>query len=403
MSETAYRLDKPKFPWLMLAFGLPFLLGGIMALSIFGKSIIGPLDAADWSPHKAKVIAYHLDSQSSSEGGTTYKAKGEFEYEWEGRRYTSQKIDFSIGYDSFKDYHKGIITQLRNAKNNKNYLRIYVNPKNPEQAVMLRRIRWKMFIFFIPFVTLFPLVGAGIIIGSLIGHRHDKAEYLQSIQHPLKPWKWQKKWQTGIIKSQSKFDFYTIFAGALFWNLISWPIAILMSNTILENTPKGPELLALFVLLFPIIGLFLVKETYKAYKQWKYFGDTFLKLKSFPTRDSANFEVIMNITHSPPPDLVFEATISCVKIISDKDCGTKENKVWKESFLIPSSDGSLGSSPYELPIQFKNFPEHLPNSSITKTLPSYRWEMEIKATHNDIEFDQTFEFPVFSNDTSQDR
>ena len=391
MNGTHLTAPKPKLSWLMIVFGGFFLLAGILSISTFSKSVSEPIRAISWTPHKAKVLSGALDHKYDSEGGSTYRAVGVFEYVWQGRTFTSEKLDFSVGYDGQRAYHKGIVRQLKSAKANKRYLRIFVNPDQPDEAVMLRRIRWDMVIFYIPFVTLFPLFGLAVILAAIWAFREERSEYAASLRFPHEPWKWTRRWSNGVMKSDAKADFLSKSALALFWNLLTWPIALVMTDTSWSGTPNS--VWRYLIYLFPLIGIGLVHWAYKAFKQWQYFGTTALTLETFPGRQGETFKAVMSVVHTPPPETEFELTLECVRFKSDGD-ETREIGLYKSTQRRKASAGDLAAQPYLLPIEFE-LPGGLPDSDIAHPVERIEWRLKVKAKAGKVDFQPSFELPVF--------
>lgn len=392
MNGTYLTAPKPKLSWLMIVFGGFFLLAGILSFSTFSNSVTEPLRAISWTPHKAKVVSSSLDHRYDSDTGTTYRAVGVFEYVWKGQTFTSEKLDFSVGYDSQKAYHKGIVQQLESAKANKHYLRIFVNPDQPDEAVMLRRLRWEMVIFYFPFVTLFPLIGLAIILGTIWAYREARSEYAVSLHFPQEPWKWKRGWSNGVIRSDAKVDFWTKGLLALFWNLLAWPIAAVMTDTSWSGTPNSAWRYLIFI--FPLIGIGLVFWAYKAFQQWQYFGATALMLETFPARQGETFKAAMSIVHTPPSETEFELTLQCVRFESDGD-DTREIVLHESTKIQKASEGDLTVQPYQLPIEFE-LPSDLPDSDITNSTERIEWRLEVKAEAGKVGFKPNFELPVFN-------
>lgn len=391
MKDFNQKTQNAKLSWLILIMGSIFLLSSVFSISNFSKFVTGPLHASSWTPHQGKVLTSHLDHRNDSDGGTVYRAKGEFEYVWKGQIYTSDKLDFSVGYDSHKAYHKGIVSQLRHAKSNKNYLRIYVNPKNPNEAVMLRRIRWGMVVFAIPFVTLFPLIGIFLIGGTLWSYRVNKVENKLKDENPLEPWKSRRLWQGGIVKSEAKEYFWSLLGVAVFWNLISWPVTAIMTNTGWSGSLKSDWRYLLFI--FPIIGIGLIYWAFKAFRQWQYFGSTTLTLKTFPGRQGERLKCVMNILDTPPPTTQFELKIRCVQLFSDGD-STREDVLYEDKQILSAAKGNLGTQPYTLPIEFE-LPRNLPDSDLNVSSDPVEWHIIAQAEAGKIDFKQRFQIPVF--------
>ncbi|MBB6428964.1 DUF3592 domain-containing protein [Algisphaera agarilytica] len=152
-----------------LFFSLFFFVGAGFGWFMFARPAIKLLDAQDWPSAPATVTSSDLESHSDSDG-TTYKIKISFAYEYNGRRYTSDTYDFfsfmsSSGYrgkrDVVDDHPVGKQTTC------------YVNPKNPDVAVLHRGWSNNLWFGLIPLV--FVLIGGGGMIAMLWGGSRGKS------------------------------------------------------------------------------------------------------------------------------------------------------------------------------------------------------------------------------------
>ncbi len=370
-------------------FLIPGLFMGAWQLSLISKSI----KSKSWETVPAVVMSAELDRSRTSEGGTTYKAKGLYQYEWGGRKYESDSLFFSKSYDSDRKYHNSIVTQLRNSKRSNRTIEVKVNPKRPDQSVAFPALRPKMMMLMSVMSVLFSSVGGGIIWMTLWAKRAEKRELSRQHIYPGEPWRWKDNWQTPEVKSSSQASFYGALFFAAFWNLISWPITILSFDEIISDKNR----IALVVFLFPIVGIGLAHWAFRSWQQWKKFGHTRFVAETYP---SALGHALVGsvVMPTPPSGTKFHLKLNCIRKEesgSGKNRTTRDNILWQDEQFITSENSS--SPEYRLPVFFK-LPNDLPQSTMDDEDDHVVWRLTAEAETAKAKFDQSFDLPVFDPD-----
>lgn len=87
---------------------------------------------------------------------------GSYAYSFAGRSFNSTRIGLNDGSstDNIDDWHQTWYQTLTDAKNNERTVLAWVNPDQPEHALLDRNVRWPMVFFQLPFALLFTAVGA---------------------------------------------------------------------------------------------------------------------------------------------------------------------------------------------------------------------------------------------------
>lgn len=227
------------FSWFGLANGTPALV-----------KLVGQwFQARSYVPVPAYVQSTELKRFKGE--ATTQRVQASFAYRYKSLPYVSNKVSASALADNFDSYHRTTHARLRQAKEAGEPVTIWVDPAHPQHALYERAFRWKPALFLLPFAVLFPAIGLGAWWGIWwvwFGKR--------DAGHTLKP---------GQLRGQSspaRLAPLAVTLVALFWNLVSWPVATLF-------VAQAGEVLSYWmylVLLFPLIGLGLV---YVAVIMWR--------------------------------------------------------------------------------------------------------------------------------------
>ncbi len=115
-------------------FGGLFALFGLVAGVFAVKNLLGWWDAKDWESVPATVLAANLHI-SEGEDGPTYRAEGEYRYQWSTDTYQNDKISFSSGSDNIGSFHHDAYDKLKQHLESGEPIRAWVNPDDPTQSL----------------------------------------------------------------------------------------------------------------------------------------------------------------------------------------------------------------------------------------------------------------------------
>lgn len=237
-----------------LLFALVFTAGGVVAgvLPMY-KQFSGWWKAGSFVPASAMVVSAELES-GSSRRSATYRVQAVFSYDYQGNNHISRRIGLDDGgFDNIGSYHTDIHEQLSKARDSLSPVTLWVNPQQPDEALYDRSLRWMKVIFLLPFAVLFPAVGLGAwwVIWR-IWRKNDTSPILL---------------QSAFGNSQTAFasNSHQVIQGgggglihiaimSVFWNLLSWPIAIIFFS----SATATPWWALVLVSIFPAIGLVLL-------------------------------------------------------------------------------------------------------------------------------------------------
>jgi hypothetical protein len=206
-----------------LVFAIPFGGVGVGASWVVVKMIQDGHRAEDWVRVQATVDSW-------SRGSIAYHYKfGDATYQ--GDRLGVNPIG---GKDNIDSWYSDMASMISDAKSGRKPLMVWVNPENPTESMVDRTIRWKLVAFALPFALGFGGVGVGalwVLVRMLFARSGTDAVAAAAPSGVLGLW---------------------IFT--FFWNVISFPIAIVV---VPDAVAKG-EYAVLFVLLFPLIGVLML-------------------------------------------------------------------------------------------------------------------------------------------------
>lgn|GEM_PF-1880182 len=143
ISTTGYSSRTVRGKGLIIAMIIWFLI----SFSFIGISLINIIKGQEnesWPSVDGIILFSDIDRSSGSEGGSTYGAKITYKYNLNGINYTSDAI--SCGYAYSSDY-SAAYQLVENYPVGKT-VKIYYNPNNPPEAVLIKGIDIASWIFF---------------------------------------------------------------------------------------------------------------------------------------------------------------------------------------------------------------------------------------------------------------
>src|SRR6185437_5524862 len=231
---------------------------------------------------------------------------------------------------------------------------------------------------------LFMCVGGAIIALGVAAMRAGRYTSTAQRQVPDEPWRWNKKWATGVIPDDSGVSNLTIWLFAIFWNAISFP-------TVFIALKKGDAGNAIWlVLLFPLIGIGLLTAAFYATAQrWKY-GRCELELETMPGRiggwiaGTIQTSTVMDVSGG------IKIALKCVNRVTaggGKNSGTSEYVLWQEQQTLAGKLPRLGSG-LGLPVAFQIPSDCLPTRDDSRN--AIVWRLVATASEPGIDFKTTF-------------
>ncbi|ACV26031.1 DUF3592 domain-containing protein [Kangiella koreensis] len=380
----------------LTAFGAIFFFAGV-GIFLWGLvSIYDAYEARGWQPVEATIT--HVEQViSRGDDSTTYGVNGSFQYQYQGQSYTSSQLNFYTGTDNIGSYQQDFYYKLSRVKDNQKTITAYVNPDNPNEAVIDKSIRWGMLGFQSIFLIVFGGVGLGIMLfGRFAKKKAVKEQELQQL-FPDEPWNWKDEWQTNRFKANTGTGFKVLLGFAIFWNLIAIPASV-MAMIEFFKTFDYP---ILFVLLFPLVGIGLMIGAYVAFMRHKKYGQSELILQQTPIAiggiNRGTIEVPNDRTNDQTFGKPLEAviTLTCQRKTttgSGKNRSTKTSIIWQDDRRVRSTIKGHNTSSYAF--EFK-VPEGLPQSDESNQNNRVEWVLEIERKQPGIDLKLQFMVPGY--------
>ena len=367
-------------------FALPFAGVGVWMLWSISSTLHDAWQMSDWVPVEARLVSGGYET-SSGDDSDTYEAYAEYRYEFQGRRFTADRVGISSGGDNIGDYQQEIGNNLRSAHARGESILVFVNPENPSQAVIDRGVRWGL----LGFKSIFVIVFGGVGFGLLYGIWRTPAEKDRSDPaYTDKPWLVNDDWQTSTIRSTSKASMWVAWGFAIFWNAISSVAPFIAYQEIVEKQ----NYIALVALLFPLIGIGLLVWAIRRTLEWRRFGAAPVTLDPFPGSIGGHVGGTIDINLPFDRNVKFKLTLTNVhKYVSGSgdNRSQREKALWQDAIIAHAQPAGNGT---RLTFRF-DVPDKQHASDTEKDDSYYLWRLNLAADLPGTDIDRDYEIPVY--------
>jgi hypothetical protein len=243
------------------------------------------------------------------------------------------------------------------------------------------------------FGVIFSGIGFGLMCLAMTGSKRYARQHRLQDEHPDEPWLWRADWAAGRVQSRTENNLILSWVGTIFWNLISWPVAIFVMPTAVKQ--KGP--VAYAALLFPAIGIFLLVYAIRQTMAFWEFGKTYFEMASVPGVVGRELKGCIQARFPHSPDHGVTLRLSSVHRYSTGSGNTQtthENILWRDEAELSSGQLCAGPAGTTIPVAF-----HIPvDAQQTQRLgprDEFLWLLEAIARVPGVDYHDVFEIPVF--------
>jgi len=152
---------KNAHPGCLFLFGMPFAGVGVLMMVLTFNAMSDWRAAKAWVEVPAELHSVNLNSYSD-EDGTTYSVEASYSYRFKGESYSGDRVGVFSGADNIGSFHHDLYDELSEAKQQGEAV-CFVDPDDPEEAILNRDMRWGMVLFYLLFLVTFGGVGFGMM------------------------------------------------------------------------------------------------------------------------------------------------------------------------------------------------------------------------------------------------
>ena len=319
----------------LTVFSLPFAGVGVFMAVLLVRSLLAQDEMKSWAKVPATVLESELETHRGDDS-TTYEVTARYRYSFERQEYTGTRVGLSTGADNFGSYQQDWAAKLKQHQSSGEPLPAYVDPNNPVDAILDRKLRISMLLFHGLFALVFGGVGFGLLFGSWLGGKKVKQATALEAQYPDEPWNWRADWASGKLESDTRAGLWVSIGFATFWNLVSSPVLFVLN----DELAKGNYMI-LIALVFPLVGLGLIIWALRSILVYRRYGRTVLHLAEVPGVIGGRLTGAIKLTTRLEPEDGFALTFSCVRITvtgSGKHQSTQRNILWQQQSNVQSGN-----------------------------------------------------------------
>jgi len=411
-----------------LIFGLLFAGGGLL---IFSETALPTWKSwyamQNWEPENAQILEVSGDESQTL---------ARYRYRFNGNWYQGDRVYVAEFNDNIGSYHDDLLNQLRHRFHENGIIQIWVNPVDPQQSVIDRNMRWGLFALMSGFCSIFILIGlsvgyasirygknqSGVKRPSLLALReewkhksHDPAfnhsfvefyksriaELNQQAQDKINNINWQarKGWSSATIGSQAGKGALVSWGFAIVWNAISTPVLFVLPREL-----EMGNYAALFILLFPVVGVFLIYKALQSVLEYRRFGKVPLVMDPYPGAIGGHMGgkiQVSRLQHQlvSDPSTEISVRLECVYTYmsgSGRSRSRREDIKWAEQGT-PRVQVSMQG--VEIRFRF-SVPDNLPEADVEQTGSYHFWRLSVNANIEGIDLNRQYNVPVFKTGES---
>ena len=253
---------------------------------------------------------------------------------------------------------------------------------------------WREAMLYAVFALVFGGVGYGGLLGVRVALRKMKEESVLRTLHPTEPWLWRPSWASRQIEDSSRGDLLGAWIFAGLWNLVSLPSAYLgVQAALAQNKPA-----ILVVLLFPLVGAWLLARAIRITLRERKYGVSRLELSTLPGVIGHTLAGAVRANLDRLPSEGFRVELTCVRLVttrSGKSSSTSETILWQEEQPVRGEQiRDFSGMGVRIPISF-SLPADAEPWDTTDPRNRVLWRLHVSAGVPGVDYDSTFEVPVF--------
>ncbi|MEM7704786.1 MAG: DUF3592 domain-containing protein [Pseudomonadota bacterium] len=371
-------------------FGSVFLLLGILTGILASRELLQAWQVQKWVPTSGTLLDISIDT-SNSRGSELYKLRGRYRYRFAGEAFESEQIDFARGHDNVGDYHQEQYKKLQPLLNQAEALKVFVNPDDPDEAVVVRALRWGAIVLLGSVCIVFGGTGIFFVGTASISIRRDRQTRKLAALYPGEPWRWEPDWERGELPSGRNPLLWVSVGFAVLWNAATSFVWVMLPAELAAGN-RG----ALVALVFPVGGAALAVWAILEVLRWRRYGGTAFVMRDLPARLGERLLGQVKISSAFPTEEV-TLRLSCLKIriVGRKEKKTRIDVIWEKELVVLLQPGPAG---FRLaPVDFL-LPADQPPRDVTDPARRVEWCLEAEANVAGPNLKASFDLPVFPND-----
>lgn len=377
----------------MIFFALPFIAIGAGMATLGGWTALKVRQSQSWTEVPAMIRTVEL------KGDETRRIAATYDYDFQGRVHTGERVSFHIGSDSLGRFHDKAFTELQGFQQARKPFRCFANPSDPSESVLYRDVRWEMMLMYSGIAILFGGTGIGLFTASIVTWRRRRDTAMEATIDS-NPWSIRSDWASGKLGTSdtTRAKAPAALAVAIWCALASLPVVATLSLVSKEADSRW------WLLLFAIPAIAILAGWCAAYltiRQRK-FGESTFEMASVPGVIGGALSGVIRISTHLQPERGFRLNLFCMSQEENKKGDRRhETVLWKEEHFVAEALSGSDLEGLAIPVLIE-----IPFSAQETTPPDarnrIRWLLEISAELPGINYQAEFEVPVLKTADSRE-
>lgn len=371
----------------LLLIALPLAVFGVLGCVGLAFDLWTWQAAQRWVETPATVLESELKTRDGDDS-VMYSVAARYRYEFQGDSHEGDRVSLDDAFDS-SDYHRDRATALEGIVKAGGQTVCYVDPHDPDEAILYRDLRPGTLALKLFATLLFGGVGFGLLAAAFYGSTRSKRQQEAKLAHPGKPWMWRPDWAAGRIRSSDRALrwFFTLFA--LFWNGMSWPIAWNVLHAGQQNNEPSRWLVAIFPLAGAGVGLAAIYMWLRRLR-W---GVSEFEMASVPGVLGGPLAGVIRAPRGIGAEHGVVLKLCCQRTVKSGDSSNTET-LWELEKSLPHALASNDGRRALVPVKFL-IPCDKPSSG-----DDVNWTLTVRSEQVGVDYHAQFEVPVFKTGAS---
>ena len=357
-----------------------------MAWDVF-SAVAAHLTMQSWVETPALITRAELAVRPGDEGGTTFQATAEYEYQYLGQPYRGSRVSPHALSDNLGDYQQHIYRELRSYQTANQQFRCYANPNRPDESILYRDLRWEMITFEDIVILTFGGFGGAMLLGCFFTQRQARARANLAAAHPDEPWLWRSDWASAQVENSENIRLWTFCGAALFWNLATAPLWYLLPPEIMNG-----NYVSLLAAILPAIGVVIAKSAMSLLLRRMKYGECVFQMESVP--GVIGGELIGDISTSRNIETAGRVNLLLCcqsKAFKGDDSFETTKELWRSEHFVAPSGAADGTG--AIPVRFAIPNDCRPSDNAGEG--TTEWHLTATADSPGVKFKCAFLIPVF--------
>jgi hypothetical protein len=242
-------------------------------------------------------------------------------------------------------------------------------------------------------IAVIGLIVLILVLAVVYGFNVQKSRTATQAAHPQEPWLWRDDWARGAIRDSNKGTTIGIWAFAIVWSALVFPITWIAYPQMSHEGSK-----AILILIFPLAGVILLfSAVYLTIRSMK-FGTSICHLQGLPIVPGRMFRGEIELTTDLVPPAGYRLRLVLVNVITSRNRrhsnSTIQRLVWDSEVLIDSAMAMRSPMGTRIPFELATPPDAHPTDD-RDMYNRHVWRLTASAQLPGVDYNAQFELPVF--------